>query len=73
MHSTVIVDISMVLTFFKIAKRLDPNCFPTIKKQCLCVMEVLAIAVMIITLQYINVSNQQVIYLKLIQCYMSSI
>ena len=33
------------------------------------VVEVLANAMMVIILQYINLSNQHVIYLKLIQCY----
>ena len=34
-------------------------------------IEVLANAMMIIILQYINVSSQYIVYRKLIQCYMS--
>ena len=36
-------------------------------------VEVLAKALMLIILDYINVSDQQVVYLKLTQCYMSII
>ena len=36
-------------------------------------MEALANAMVVIILQYINVSNQHILYLKLAQCYMSVI
>ena len=42
--------------------------------KCVCDMiEVLAKTTVLIILQYINVSNQHTVYLKLIQCYMSMI
>lgn len=36
-------------------------------------MEVLAIAMVVIILQHVSVSNQQVVHLKLTQCYLSII
>lgn len=37
------------------------------------VMEVFAHPTVIIKLQYINISNQHIVYLKLAQCYVSTV
>ena len=51
---------------FKVAKRLDLNCFHNIKQKENCdIIKVLANTTDVIILQYVSVSNQHIVNLKL--------
>ena len=59
---------------FKIVNRPDLNCFHHKKEVIMwCDRGVIPNAKIVIILQYINISKQHVVYLKLPECYMSII
>lgn len=63
-------DYQHCIIYFKVAERLDLKCSHyRIEWELHDVMEVLANATVIIILCYVNVSNQWVVHLKRIQCY----
>lgn len=56
---------------FNGAKRLDLNCFHHKKKNLCDMIEVLADFMVVIILQYVNVSDQHVVDTKPTQCYIT--
>ena len=68
MYSTMIIGLHSII-YFKVAKRTDVKCSYHKKVYPWDVIEVLANAIVITILQYINVSNHHIVQLK---CYMST-
>lgn len=74
MDSIVVIVNNCVLYTPKLLKDYILNVLSIEKKKLCDVMEMLAnTIVVVVTLQYITVSNQHVVHLKLIQCYLSII
>lgn len=56
---------------FQVARKLDLNCSHHEKEVVCEVIQELVNATVVIILQYINVSDQHIVHLKLTQCYKS--